>query len=87
MLVLGFALSHFEDVLFKVVQRSQVLLDDGLGNLLVTRLLVVGLAQILIVARNFYLILCPLVTSLTYLPNFVEDLLRSYHKSKLKDKL
>ncbi len=79
MLVLGFAVFHFLNVLLQVVKSGDVLFDDDVGDFLVGRLLGVGLAQVFIVARNLYLVLCPFVTLLTNLSDFVQDLLRSCH--------
>ena len=56
MLVLGFAVFHFLDVLLQVIKSSEVLLDDDMGNFLVGRLLGIGLAQVLVVAWNLYLV-------------------------------
>ncbi len=85
MLVLGLALLDFHDVLFEVIQGSQVLLDDDLGNLLVGRWLRVGVGDVLVVTGNLYLVFGAIVTRLSHLSDSCQDLLHSCHRVVSRD--
>lgn len=76
MLVLRLALFHFTYVLFQVVESSEVLLDDDVGDFF---MLGVRLAEVFVVTGDLDVVLGAVVAGLTDLPYFVQDLLYSCH--------